>query len=262
MTERQELVLSEEYESQPIDEETVTIIINFMYTGVLSDAGVRLPSVLALAFYLQIDDIVQICCERLCRNLDEDNCMMVWEWATRHMEEGFWWKKLQEGCNEYIKHNIEASFGDSPDVKQKSQPQSVPSSSVVVNTTSPIVSPSKRNKSLRKRKTVQSAKNDDNQKAEESSLSNGSFSFSPQSSSAPLPPSSSSTSSEDFPASVFVFDSDHTVDNTEDNKELSFLSAAYTGLTLNNNNNNNTTTTTTTTDTPKKREKRKLQRKK
>lgn len=39
MTERQELVITEEYEAQPIDEETINILITFIYTGTLGVAG-------------------------------------------------------------------------------------------------------------------------------------------------------------------------------------------------------------------------------
>jgi hypothetical protein len=161
MTERDELVLEGEYESQPIDEPIVESIITFMYTGTLPDMGGELPSVLALATYLQIDEVVQICCEQLRTNLDEDNCLRIWEWANVHINEGSCWKRLHDACQEYVKLNIEANFGE---IKMGPSPASISPTSSPLGTSPNSVSalsPSKfspKKKLIRKRKTAQHAK--------------------------------------------------------------------------------------------------------
>ena len=73
---------------QPIDKKTVELLLEFIYTGTLAEhPGEQLPSLLALAEYLQIDFIVEQCCVLMSENVDTDNCYALWDWANLHTEE-------------------------------------------------------------------------------------------------------------------------------------------------------------------------------
>jgi len=107
MKEREELVIAHEYDFQPMDKETVECVIAFMYTGQLPDPKERLPSVLALATYLQIEELVRMCCELMSSNIDDDNCLPIWQWAITHLSDGPHWKSLHEACGTFMEKNLQ-----------------------------------------------------------------------------------------------------------------------------------------------------------
>jgi len=100
------LKLETMYDNQPIDADTVELLLKFVYTGNVSVPSNKVTPLLALSNYLGLERLCDICCSIIVKNVDEGNCLDLLEWSTLHQNSSCW-QDVRQASLTFIASNCE-----------------------------------------------------------------------------------------------------------------------------------------------------------
>ncbi|VDK73057.1 unnamed protein product [Litomosoides sigmodontis] len=97
----------QEIQMVDIDSRTLQALINFCYTGEISIADFNVQSILPAACLLQLNEVQEVCCEFLKKQLDPTNCLGIRAFADAHA-----CRDLMRIADKFAHHNFQKELQD------------------------------------------------------------------------------------------------------------------------------------------------------